>query len=64
MVTRPEVEDSDRDEYTAQPPTQCVLNVAGSRESKADGIHDLVEAIIVDVLREVNPECGGLYPFP
>lgn len=34
-----------------------------SRESKADGIQDLVMAIMVDVIREVNPECKGLYPM-
>ena len=53
----------DHDEYVAQPPKECVLNVAGSRESKADGIQDLVAAIMIDVLREVNPECKGLYPL-
>jgi hypothetical protein len=53
----------DHDEYIAQPPKECVLNVAGSRESKADGIQDLVTAIIVDVLIQVNPECKGFYPL-
>jgi hypothetical protein len=53
----------DHDEYIAQPPKDCILNVAGSRESKADGIQDLVTAIMVDVLRAVNPECRGLYPL-
>jgi|ETNmetMinimDraft_26_1059896.scaffolds.fasta_scaffold207620_1 hypothetical protein len=32
-------------------------------ESKADGMQDLVCAIVVDVLRVVNPECKGLYPL-
>jgi hypothetical protein len=41
-----------------------VLNVAGSRESKADGIQELVAAIMVDVLRVLNPECQSLYPLP
>ena len=54
--------DYDHDEYVAQPPKDCILNVAGSRESKADGIGELVMAIMVDVLRAVNPECKGLYP--
>ena len=31
-------------------PKQCVLNVAGSRESKAPGIQDKVMAIMIDVL--------------
>ena len=53
--------DYDHDEYIAQPPENCVLNVAGNRESKADGIQDPVEEIMIDVLREVNPECGGHY---
>jgi hypothetical protein len=44
----------DHDEYTAKPPVDCVLNVAGNRESKADGIQDLVEAVMVDVLCRVN----------
>ena len=48
--------------YAIKPPVNCDLNVAGSRESKADGIEDLVMAVIVDVLRQVNPECKGLYP--
>jgi hypothetical protein len=55
--------DYDHDEYQAQPPGNCVLNVAGTRESKADGIQDLVMAIMVDVLIAVNPECKGLYPL-
>jgi len=40
-----------------------LLDVAGSRESKADGLQDLVAAIMVDVLREVNPECARFYPL-
>jgi hypothetical protein len=54
----------DHDEYVAIPPKECVLNVAGSRESKADGIQELVAAIMVDVLRDLNPECQSLYPLP
>lgn len=54
--------DYDHDEYQAKPAPNCSLNVAGSRESKADGIQDLVMAVMVDVLRAVNPECKGLYP--
>lgn len=57
-------DDGDHDEYMAKPPENCVLNVAGSRESKADGIQELVCAIMVDVLRAVNPECKELYPLP
>jgi len=53
---------NDYEDYEARPPENCVLNVAGSRESKADGIQDLVEAIVVDVLREMNVECRSLYP--
>jgi len=55
--------DYDHDEYKAQPPANCTLNVAGSRESKADGIQELVAAIMVDVLRAVNPECVRFYPL-
>ena len=36
-------------------PKQCVLNVAGSRESKAPGIQDKVQAIMVDVLIKISP---------
>jgi hypothetical protein len=52
----------DFDEYEAKPPSDCVLNVAGTRESNADGMESLVTTIMVDVLRTVNPECRGLYP--
>lgn len=55
--------DYDHDEYQAQPPANCVLNVAGSRESNADGIQDLVAAVMIDVLRVVNPECRKFYPI-
>jgi len=54
--------DYEHDEYVAQPPKECVLNVAGNRESKADGIQDLVEAIMVDVLIQVNG-LKGVYPL-
>jgi len=36
------------------PPKNCVLNVAGSRESKAPGIQEKVKEIMVDVLRRTN----------
>jgi hypothetical protein len=52
----------DYEDYEARPPADCVLNVAGSRESKSPGIADAVEAIMVDVLREVNPDCRKFYP--
>ena len=51
----------DHDEYVAKPPENCALNVAGSRESKADGIQDLVMAIMIDVLCRLNPECQRYY---
>jgi hypothetical protein len=50
-------------EYKAKPPTDCVLNVAVSRDSNADGIQGIVTVIMVDVLRAVNPECKGIYPL-
>jgi hypothetical protein len=46
-----------------KPPRDCVLNVAGNRESRADGIQDVTEAIIIDVIRAVNPDCK-VYPLP
>jgi len=46
--------DYDHDEYVAQPPIDCILNVAGSRESKADGIQELVKEIMVGVIQNVD----------
>lgn len=54
---------NDHEECEAKPPENCMLNVAGNRESKADGIQDLVMAIIADVLMEMNLECRSLYPL-
>ena len=45
------------------PPKNCVLNVAGSRESKAPGIQEMVKAIMMDVLIKMNPECKGFCPL-
>ena len=44
------------------PPKNCVLNVAGNRESKATGIRQAVMIRMVDILTEMN----GLsyYPLP
>jgi len=53
---------NDYEDYEARPPEKCVLNVAGSRESKADGMQDLVEAIVVDMICEMNPDCRA-YPL-
>lgn len=36
------------------PPKNCVLNVAGSRESKVPGIQNQVFAIMVDVISKIN----------
>jgi len=36
------------------PPKNCVLNVAGSRESKSPGIQGKVMEIMVDVLKKMN----------
>jgi len=36
------------------PPRNCVLNVAGQRESKAPGIQEKAKEIIADVLKIVN----------
>jgi hypothetical protein len=51
------------EDYEAAPPAECVLNVAGNRESKADGIEHATARLVVDVLRKVNPECAGMYPL-
>lgn len=36
------------------PPKGCVLNVAGSRESKNPGVQEKVMAIMIDVISELN----------
>jgi hypothetical protein len=45
------------------PPRHPVLNVAGPRGSKVEGIEDKVAAIMVDVLIRMNPDCSPLYPL-
>jgi putative molybdenum carrier protein len=46
---------NDYDEYVASPlPLEYVLNVAGSRESRAPGIQEVVCRLMVDVLMKVN----------
>ena len=50
------------EDYAATPPADCVLNVAGSRESKAHGLQQATMRLVVDVLRTVNPECKSKYP--
>jgi putative molybdenum carrier protein len=52
---------NDYDEYLAKPPLECILNVAGSRESHAPGIQGAVWGIMVDVLIHVNPACKHFY---
>ena len=42
-------------------PDPCVLNMAGSRRSKAPGIHMAVKRVILDVLLKTNGPAG---PFP
>ncbi len=54
---------NDYEGYEAKPPEECVLNVAGSRESKAAGIEDETARLVVDVLRMVNSECARMYPL-
>ena len=46
---------NDYDEYvTVPPPLECILNVAGSRESQAPGIQEVVYQLMVKVLVNVN----------
>jgi len=46
---------NDYDEYVAfPPPLECILNVAGSRESDAPGIQEAVFRLMVEVLMDVN----------
>ena len=58
-----EKELNDYEDYTARPPSTCVLNVAGSRESHAPGIQIAVWRILVEVLIQVNPDCKKFYQF-
>lgn len=45
---------NDYDEYeTFPPPLECILNVAGSRESHAPGIQEAVYQLMVDALIKV-----------
>jgi len=55
---------NDYEDYAARPPTDCTLNVAGSRESKTPGIADAVMRIMIDVFIAVNPDCRKFYPLP
>ncbi len=54
---------NDSEDDTARPPSNCVLNVAGIRESHGPGIGLAVYKIMVDVLIQVNPDCTKIYPF-
>lgn len=36
-------------------PDECVLNIAGSRRSKAPGIHRVVKALVLGVLEKLVP---------
>jgi hypothetical protein len=46
---------NDYDEYVAYPPPlECILNVAGSRESHAPGLQEAVFHFMVNVLMNVN----------
>lgn len=55
---------NDYDEYvTCPPPLECILNVAGSRESHAPGIQDAVFRLMADVLIEVNLAFKKFYRF-
>lgn len=54
---------NDYEEYEARHSKECVLNVAGSRESKAQGIEHETMRLVVDVLRRTNPECANIYPI-
>ena len=51
-------------DFEAEIPADVILHVSGSPESQAEGIQELVCAIMVDVLRELNPECRRYYPLP
>jgi len=44
------------------PPANCVLNVAGSRESKSPGIQHEAMNVMIEVINAVNGVC--FYPLP
>lgn len=46
------------------PPDQLILNVAGNRGFSYPELQETVMHLIWDVLREVNPECADLDPYP
>jgi len=46
----------------ALPMPECVLNLAGSRESKVPGIQAATQAVMIDVISKVNGEM--FYPLP
>jgi len=55
MLLAGDEELNDYDAYVAfPPPLECILNVAGSRESHAPGIQETVYQLMVDVLIRVN----------
>jgi len=46
---------NDYEEYVVcPPPLECILNVAGSRESHAPGIQEAVFRLMVDLLIDIN----------
>jgi hypothetical protein len=52
----------EEEEWPQPPEGTLVLNVAGPRESKVPGMQRTVMILMIDVLREVNPECRRLTP--
>ena len=55
---------NDYDKYVAcPPPLNCILNVAGSRESEAPGIQEAVYRLMLDVLRNVNLTSSSAQSF-
>ena len=52
----------DGDVTKPTPPANCILNVAGSRESKAPGIQDAVMGMMIDLISQANGKL--FYPFP
>jgi len=52
---------NDYDAYVAYPQLACILNEAGSRETRAQGMQKAAFRLMVDALIKVNPACKKFY---
>ena len=52
---------NDYDAYVAYPQLASILNEAGSRETRAQGMQKVAFRLMVDALIKVNPACKKFY---